>query len=152
MMHWLLLLSLTAVPHPTDRAQHAMGFDQRTTTHHFHLERGGGTIEVTANDPSDTRSRDQIRMHLKHIAAAFQAGDFTLPFLVHATEPPGVSVMTQRRARMTYRFEDLPHGGKVVVRTTDAAARAALHDFLRFQIREHRTGDPLEVPSYEKSR
>ena len=34
-------------------------------------------------------------------------------------------------------------GGKVVIETEDTAARDALHDFLRFQIREHRTGDPL---------
>src|SRR5919108_6370630 len=100
MILWLLLMSAAAATqhaHPTDRAQHAMGFDQHKTTHHFHLESGGGTIEVTANDPSDAASRDQIRTHLKHIATAFQAGDFNLPFLVHATEPPGVSVMRERR-------------------------------------------------------
>ena len=47
------------------------------------------------------------------------------------------------RAAMTFAYERLPRGGKVVVRTADPDALAALHDFLRFQIREHKTGDPL---------
>jgi len=35
-------------------------------------------------------------------------------------------------------------GGRVVARTDDAAARAAIHEFLRFQIEEHQTGDSEE--------
>ena len=95
---------------------------------------------------------DQIRGHLRHIASAFAQGDFSLPIFVHDTEPaelPGVTVMKARRAEMTFRYEDIGAGGKVVIDTTDTpdtadtAARDALHDFLRFQIREHQTGDPL---------
>jgi hypothetical protein len=71
--------------------------------------------------------------------------DFSLPVFIHETEPPGVTVMKARRAEMTFRFEELPTGGKVVIRTNDAQALGALHEFLRFQIREHRTGDPMEV-------
>ncbi len=116
-----------------DRATHAMGFDQVKTTHHFHLETNGGAIEVTVKDASDRTSLEQVRMHLRHIATAFGEGDFNLPFLVHATEPPGVDVLKQRRAMVTYRFEELPAGAKVVIRTSDPAARTALHDFLRFR-------------------
>jgi hypothetical protein len=46
---------------------------------------------------------------------------------------------------MTFRYESLDKGGKVVAETADPAALAALHDFLRFQIREHKTGDPLTL-------
>ena len=126
-----------------DRANQSMGFDQDKTTHHFLLEQSGGTIEVTARDATDTTSTDRIRMHLKHIAAAFAAGDFSLPLFVHDTIPPGVTVMKDRRAQMTFHYDDVDQGGKVVVRTDDPAALAALHDFLRFQIREHKTGDAL---------
>jgi hypothetical protein len=120
-----------------------MGFDQDKTTHHFLLQKAGGTIEVTAKNADDKASTDEIRMHLRHIATAFAAGDFNLPMFIHDTVPPGVQVLNARREQMTFRYEDVDQGGKVVVQTVDPAARDALHDFLRFQIREHRTGDPL---------
>ncbi len=153
MTHALIVIVLAAAsagaagpqhPQHADRATHAMGFDQEKTTHHFYLETNGGAIEVTVKDAADRTSLEQVRTHLRHIATAFSEGDFNLPFLVHATEPPGVDVLKQRRAMVTYRFEELPAGAKVVVRTSDPAARTALHDFLRYQIREHGTGDPLK--------
>jgi hypothetical protein len=127
----------------TDRAQQGMGFDQKKTTHHFLIEQTGGTIEVTAKDENDKVSVDHIRAHLRHIATVFGNGDFSLPVFVHDTEPPGVSVMKARHAQMTFRYEEIDKGGKVVIQTVDTAAREALHDFLRFQIREHKTGDSL---------
>jgi hypothetical protein len=129
-----------------DRAHQGMGFDQQKTTHHFLLQKTGGTIEVTAKDAGDAVSTDQIRMHLRHIATAFADGDFSLPMFIHDTQPPGppgVVVMKERRAQMTFRYEEIDKGGKVVIQTADTAARDALHDFLRFQIREHKTGDPM---------
>ena len=36
-------------------------------------------------------------------------------------------------------------GGRVRLRTSNPEALAAIHEFLRFQIEEHRTGDPVEV-------
>jgi hypothetical protein len=75
------------------RGDHVMGFDQDKTTHHFTLTKTGGVIQVQANDPSDTASRDHIRMHLQHISKAFAEGDFTDPHEVHAGVPPGVPVM-----------------------------------------------------------
>ena len=152
MMHTLLftalaLTSLNAGQHQhapaQDRAHQGMGFDQQKTTHHFLIEKTGGAIEVTAKDPNDKVSTDEIRTHLRHIAARFADGDFSVPMFVHGIEPPGVSVMKARRAQMTFRYDEVGTGGKVVIRTEDTAARDALHDFLRFQIREHRTGDPL---------
>ena len=43
------------------RGDREMGFSHEKTTHHFRLAKDGGAIEVTANDPNDTQSRDQIR-------------------------------------------------------------------------------------------
>ena len=146
----LITLALASSPvaqhqHPSshDRANQGMGFDQQKTTHHFLLQKIGGTIEVTAKDAGDTASTDQIRMHLRHIASAFAAGDFSLPMFIHDTTPPGVDVMKARREQMTVRYEDVGQGGKVVIQTADPAARDAVYEFLRFQIREHKTGDPL---------
>jgi hypothetical protein len=128
-----------------ERGDKGMGFSQSKTTHHFLLKRDGGVIGVEANDAKDTENRDQIRMHLSHIAKAFAAGDFDIPMFVHDQTPPGVPVMKAKRDQIKYRFEETENGGRVVIVTGDPEALAALHDFLAFQIREHKTGDSLSV-------
>jgi len=51
-----------------DRGEQGMEFSQTATTHHFFLKSDGGVIQVEVNDPKDTTNRDNIRMHLTHIA------------------------------------------------------------------------------------
>jgi SAM-dependent methyltransferase len=121
----------------------AMGFDQDKTTHHFVLTAEGGSIAVDANDPADVASRDQIRAHLKDIAAAFGKGDFDKPLETHSEVPPGVTVMQHLQADISYTYQDTPRGGIVRIVTANAEARAAVHQFLTYQITEHKTGDPL---------
>jgi SAM-dependent methyltransferase len=120
----------------------AMGFDQDRTTHHFSLTADGGSIAVEAKDAADQASRDQIRAHLEEIAAAFGRGDFQKPFLTHSEVPPGVAVIQKLKGEIAYRFEESARGGIVRISTANAEARAALHEFLQYQIKEHATGDP----------
>lgn len=127
------------------RGDQVMGFAHDKTTHHFRLFADGGAIEVTANTASDTASRDQIRMHLGHIAKKFAAGDFAAPMLIHNTKVPGTAVMTAKKAAIEYRYEELPQGGRVKIKTADKQALAAVYEFLRFQISDHRTGDSGKV-------
>jgi hypothetical protein len=127
------------------RGDQAMGFSQVKTTHHFLLKRDGGAIEVEANDTADQASRDRIRRHLAHIAQMFAEGDFSAPMFIHAQTPPGAHDMKRLKAEIKYEFEKTERGGRVSIRTNDAKALDAIHDFLRFQIKEHRTGDPLEA-------
>jgi hypothetical protein len=126
------------------RGQQAMGFDQQATVHHFLLQASGGAIEITAKDGKDTASVASIRTHLQHIQGAFGKGDFSLPMFIHGAEPPGAGVLRARRDRLEYRFEEIPDGGRLRIRTSDREALEALHAFLRYQITEHKTGDPLE--------
>lgn len=126
-----------------ERGDHAMGFDHMKTTHHFLLRENGGIIQVTANDPKDTKSRDEIRMHLSHIAKMFSEGNFEIPMFIHDQVPPGVPVMKERQTQIKFTYEDQDSGGQVVISTDDQDARSAIHDFLRFQITDHSTGDPL---------
>jgi hypothetical protein len=42
-------------------------------------------------------------------------------------------------------YLETPGGGRVDIVTTDREALSALHEFLRYQIAEHRTADPLTV-------
>jgi len=127
------------------RGAEAMGFDQAATTHHFRLFSTGGAIEVTVKDQADEANRQFIRTHLTEIAAQFAAGDFEKPLMTHGEMPDGVTEMSARRSEITYSFEELPAGGRVRIHTADRTALGAVHRFLRYQIREHRTGDSLEV-------
>lgn len=122
----------------------AMGFPHDKTTHHFRLAEDGGAIEVTANDSRDGANIEAIRMHLAHIAEAFSQGDFTIPMFVHDSIPPGVTTMKLLKDKIRYSYQPVDSGGRVSLVTQDEVARAAVHDFLRFQITDHRTGDPLE--------
>ena len=107
-----------------ERGAEGMGFSQTAATHHFLFNANGGVIQVEANDPADTASRDDIRMHLSHVAKAFSIGDFAIPMFVHDTLPPGVLVMKDRSDKISYKFEETPAGGRVVRTTGRSWARA----------------------------
>lgn len=117
-----------------------MGFSHEKTTHHFLLSAAGGSIEVTANDPKDEASILAIRSHLTSIAKQFAEGNFNAPMMIHDTTPPGVETMKASKS-IRYEYEALPNGGRVRLTTEDRLSIGAIHDFLRFQIDEHRTGD-----------
>ena len=127
------------------RGNQGMGFSQEKTTHHFRLLQDGGAIEVSANDPKDAASRDQIRAHLAHIAQMFAAGNFSIPMFVHDTTPPGVPTMRKLRGQIRYRYQETRNGGRVDIRTQDPQALQAVHQFLCFQIAEHHTGDSTQM-------
>jgi len=127
------------------RGDHVMGFDHTKTTHHFLLQEAGGSIEVTANSSDDVASSEQIRMHLKHIAMMFAEGNFNAPMLIHDQTPPGVPVMQELKNEIKYNFEEIDRGAAVRISTKNPLALKAIHDFLRFQIKEHKTGDSLDV-------
>jgi hypothetical protein len=127
------------------RGAAAMGFDQDATTHHFRLAATGGAIEVTARNSGDARDLEQVRSHLREITLQFAAGDFAKPLATHAELLPGVPTMLDRKGAIAYVYEDIPAGGRVRIVTTDTIARDAVQEFLRYQIREHATGDPLRI-------
>jgi len=136
------------------RAQHTAQVNARhdaathvsheASTHHFLLSPDGGVIRLEANDAADTVARDGIRTHLRHVARAFAAGEFDLPMLIHDRTPPGVEVMRRKKDEIRYTFAETPRGGEVQIATKDAEAKDAVRAFLRFQIEDHATGDPVE--------
>ena len=127
------------------RGNQGMGFDQQKTTHHFLLRKDGGAIQVTAKSAEDKTSKEEIQMHLHHIANAFKSGDFNIPMFVHDQTPPGVVTMIRFKEQIHYRYESTENGGRVVISSANAEAVSAIHEFLKFQITEHKTGDALEV-------
>lgn len=132
-------------PGMLDRGEQAMGFSQTATVHHFLLTLEGGVIQVETRDTSDTDDLASVRKHLHHIAGAFQQGDFDIPMFVHDTVPPGEPEMKQLQKEIHYSFEATAKGGRIIIRTDNKAAIAAVHRFLIFQIEEHKTGDPTVI-------
>ena len=128
-----------------ERGDHAMGFSHEKTTHHFRLTADGGAIEVTANDPGDTASQEQIKTHLSHIAKMFKDGDFSAPMFIHGEAPAGVPAMRRLKSEISYTFETIESGGRVRIATANAEALDAIHGFMRYQIKDHQTGDSLEI-------
>ncbi|HVG21496.1 MAG TPA: hypothetical protein VNI02_20825 [Blastocatellia bacterium] len=127
------------------RGDRAMGFSHTRVTHHFRLTRDGGTIEVTANDPKDTESIDLIKKHFEQISKSFAEGDFNKSVMTHGKTPPGVPTMARLKSEIDYKYEGLERGGRIRLTTKNTEALAAIHEFLRFQIKDHQTGDSLEV-------
>ena len=129
------------------RGKSGMGVDQYTSIHEFDALPDGGRISLQrdVDDPAGTRT---IRAHLRAIAAAFRAGDFSAPAMVHMREVPGTRVMAAKRSAIRYTVRDLPRGGELRMKTSDREAIAAIHEFMAFQRSDHRAGgraDPMDM-------
>jgi hypothetical protein len=132
----------TAFTAMQERGRMAMGVDQYTSTHHFDALPDGGRIELQ-RDVDDSAGVARIRAHMREIARAFKSGDFSTPAMVHMREVPGAKTMAARRSLITYEARDLPRGAELYIRTSDAEARRAIHEFIGFQRGEHHaTGMP----------
>jgi hypothetical protein len=121
------------------RGRVAMGVDQYTSSHVFESLPDGGRIALQ-RDTDDSAGTAEIRRHMRDIALRFAAGDFELPGFVHARMVPGTSIMSAKRAVIRYEMDTLPRGGQVRLRSADAAAVGAIHEFLNFQRRDHHAG------------
>jgi len=119
------------------RGAQVMGVDQYTSAHVFEDLPDGGRVVLDRADPADTAAIATIRAHMRDIASAFRAGDFTKPFAVHAQTVPGTAVMRERRAAISYEPIDRPRGGEVRIRSDDSVAVTAIHEFLEFQRQQH---------------
>jgi uncharacterized protein (TIGR01244 family) len=131
-----------------DRAQidhrhdEATGIAHEYAVHHFVLTKDGGSIVLEIEGDGPSEAREHAREHLRGITRSFASGDFSMPIRIHDRVPPGVDVMTKRRAAIHYDYSPTTNGGRVRISTRDAEALAAIHEFLRFQIRDHGTSDP----------
>jgi hypothetical protein len=141
-------------------AQHGAEVDARHDTfgmahdashHNFRMFKDGGAIELRANDPNNAAMIDVIRKHLREINASFVKSDFSTPMFVHGHAPDGVADMKRLSSKIEYRYEDLESGGRIRMITSDRKAVAAIHDFVKFQVTEHRTADTGQIEE-DKSR
>ena len=126
------------------RGETVMGFSQEKANHHFLLEENGGIISVEANDSSDGDTISAIQMHLSMVAKSFAKGDFQMAHAIHLQDPPGSQMMRELKDEIRYEYQKTERGARVKIATNSADAISAIHEFLRFQIQEHHTGDPLK--------
>lgn len=127
------------------RGAKAMGFDQAKALHHFYLLKNGGAVELSAKDPNDKETIAAIQQHLALQAKAFEKGNFEAPIETHGKPPDGVPVLKKLRREITFEVVQMDAGAALRMFTINAQARQAIHDFMKFQIQEHQTGDPMEV-------
>ena len=122
-----------------------MGFSHERTTHHFVLTADGGLIEVRVNDLKDAASLGQIRGHFQHIARMFADGNFNAPMLVHSQDVPGTATMARLKNALHWDLQEIPRGARITITADNQETLEAVHDFLRFQIADHKTGDCTAV-------
>jgi hypothetical protein len=53
--------------------------------------------------------------------------------------------MAERKDAIRYQYVQTANGGRVNIVTSAPDVLAAVHAFLKFQIAEHKTGDPTTV-------
>src|SRR5262249_11794364 len=90
--------------------------------------------------------------HLSHVAQMFSEGNFNIPMFIHDTTPPGVPTMEKLHNEIHYHYRETAMGGDITIKTANPKALDAVHEFLRFQITEHQTGDPTEVRGQRQTR
>ena len=115
-----------------------VGADPSSLTHRFVSTQNGGDV-VLDRKAGDTLTTAQIRTHLEEIAKAFASGDFSTPMMIHEKAADGADVMTKKSSAIRYEVEDTPTGGVLHIRSIDREALDAIHRFIAFQNREHRT-------------
>jgi hypothetical protein len=75
----------------------------------------------------------------------FSEGNFEVPMLIHEKTPPGTETMKKLKTEISYTFQQTDRGAQIQISTSNAEALQAIHEFVKFQIKEHMTGDPLKV-------
>jgi hypothetical protein len=128
-----------------DSRHDSLVMSHEVTSHSFRLFADGGAIELRANDSKDSATVASVRTHLHGIASEFTNKDFKTPTFVHGYTPDGVKQMERLHASINYRYEDVDSGARIRMTTHNPEALSAIHDFLRFQVIEHRTANSSKV-------
>ena len=88
-----------------------------------------------------------IHMSLLTAAVVIAIAMATASNVQHPTMPPGMS----HEEHLKQRQEETPPGARVLIESNDREAQSAVHAFLPYQIVEHKTDDPLDVKTPERS-
>lgn len=122
-----------------EKGKRVMPFDQNQTTHIFTNLENGGTQQVVAKDPRDTKNIKLIREHLQLEAKQFQAGDLSDPAAIHGQDMPGLVALNQavKDKTLLITYQDLPNGGLLTYIAANKSTRSALYTWFDAQKSDH---------------
>jgi len=124
-----------------DRGTDVMPFDQTATTHSFTDTTDGGYETVRANDPGDIAQIELVRGHLRQIASAFAAGDFSDPAAIHGADMSGLAALSAGAGELSIIYADVSAGGRITFSSTDPALVGAVHEWFAAQTSDHHMSD-----------
>ena len=124
------------------RATKTSGFDSDRVTRHFYVLKNGGAVEITAKDPNDEATIKAIQAHLKKESDQLAKGSFEIFTNIYGRTPENAPQLKKLRDDVTYAMVPQENGAVLRMLTVNPAAKSAIHDNLRFQIDQWKTGDP----------
>jgi hypothetical protein len=127
------------------RFSKSLGTDANRIFQHYYLVKAGGVIELTAKDPADKSSVAAVQKYLETQKDLFEKGKNEGDAEVHGKVADGVPVLKKLRNEITFFTVKSEEGAVLRMFSTNEQARQAIQDFIKFQINEHKTGDPLVV-------
>ena len=140
--------SQTPAPGDTDingRFSKSLGTDANRIFQHYYLVKNGGVIEFTAKDPADNASIAAVQKYLLAQKDLFEKGKNEGDSEVHGKVADGTLVLKKLRNEITFFTVKNEDGAVLRMFSVNEQARQAIQDFIKFQINEHKTGDPLVV-------
>ena len=127
-------------------------YDRHRVVHHFYLYPDGGMMTLAVTDPSDTETRKAVRAFVQRVSQLMAVGDLAKLRKQFGEGVPGLDRIAEargRKATITVRSSTPDEGSTIIFSTTDRGALQGLHEFLRFQIEDLKTGDSPEVRERE---
>ena len=138
--------SQTSAPAETDlnsRFSKALGIDADKISQHYYLVKNGGVIEFTSKDPADSATISAVQKYLEAQKDLFEKGKNETGSEIHGKVPDGVLTLKKLRNDITFFAVKTDGGAALRMFSVNTQARQAIQDFLKFEITEHKTGDPL---------
>lgn len=135
---------------PTDnsfntRFSKALGTDVDKVVQHYYLVKNGGVIEFTAKDPADNATIATVQKYLEAQKDLFEKGKAEADAEIYGKIPDGLPALKKLRNEITFFAVNTDSGAALRMFSVNEQARQAIQDFMKFQINEHKTGDPLQV-------
>jgi hypothetical protein len=124
------------------RATRVSGVDSERVNRHFYVLKNGGAVEITAKDANDDATIKAIQTYLKKESDLWMKGNFDNIAAVYGRAPEATTQLKKLRDNVTYAVVPEENGAVVRMLTINPMAKSAIHDYLRFQIDQLKTGDP----------
>ncbi len=108
---------------------------------HYYLVKNGGVIEITTKQPDDTATANAIMKYLESQKDLFDKGKNDSDNDVHGQMPAGLLTMKKLKNDITFNAVRQDNGGVLRIFSVNEQARQAIHDYMKYEIAAHATGD-----------